>query len=238
MRAVFSDERRVQHYLDIEAALARVQARLGIIPSEAAEEICRHCHVAEFDLARLKTQTERIGYPVLPVVQQLVGLCRGRARRVVPLGRHDPGHHRHRDRPADPRRARPGRAGSAGDRRRARRARPPLPRHADGGAQQPAAGGADHLRLQGGRAARRLPAPPRSGCRSCARGCWSASSAAPRATSPRSATDGPQGPGGADGRARPRPARDRLAHHARPHRRGRLLPRPRHRHARQDRRWT
>ena len=39
---------------------------------------------------------------------------------------------------------------------------------------------------------------------------------------------------GADGRARARPARDRLAHGARPHRRGRLLPRPRHRHARQD----
>ena len=35
-------------------------------------------------------------------------------------------------------------------------------------------------------------------------------------------------------RARPRPAGDRLAHGARPHRRGRLLPRPRHRHARQD----
>jgi len=76
MRAVFSDERRVQHYLDIEAALARVQARLGIIPGEAAGEIRRHCRVAAFDLARLKTQTERIGYPVLPVVQQLVGLCR------------------------------------------------------------------------------------------------------------------------------------------------------------------
>src|SRR3954453_806365 len=76
MRAVFSDERRIQHYLDIEAALARVQARLGIIPDEAAEEICRHCHVAAFDLARLKKQTERIGYPVLPVVQQLVSLCR------------------------------------------------------------------------------------------------------------------------------------------------------------------
>ena len=76
MRAVFSDERRVQYYLDIEAALARVQAELGIIPREAAEEICRHCHVERFDMARLKTQTERIGYPVLPVVQQLVGLCR------------------------------------------------------------------------------------------------------------------------------------------------------------------
>ena len=76
MRSVFSDENRVQKYLDFEAALARSQARLGIIPKEAAEEICRHCRLAEIDFAKLKAQTERIGYPVLPVVQQLVALCR------------------------------------------------------------------------------------------------------------------------------------------------------------------
>jgi 3-carboxy-cis,cis-muconate cycloisomerase len=76
MRGVFSDENRVQKYLDFEAALARAQARLGIIPKEAAEEIGRHCHVVEIDFGKLKSQTERIGYPVLPVVQQLVGLCR------------------------------------------------------------------------------------------------------------------------------------------------------------------
>src|SRR5208282_4111892 len=76
MRRVFSDGNRVQKYLDFEAALARAQARLGIIPKEAAEEIVKHCDVAEIDFAKLKTQTERIGYPVLPVVQQLVDLCR------------------------------------------------------------------------------------------------------------------------------------------------------------------
>src|SRR5208282_4105319 len=76
MRRVFSDENRVQKYLDFEGALARAQARLGIIPKQAAEEICRHCNAAEIDLAKLKVQTERIGYPVLPVVQQLVAACR------------------------------------------------------------------------------------------------------------------------------------------------------------------
>ena len=75
MRRVFSDENRIQKYLDIEAALAKVQARLGIIPKNAAEEIVKHCQVAEYDLALLKKQTERIGYPVLPVVQQLVKKC-------------------------------------------------------------------------------------------------------------------------------------------------------------------
>jgi 3-carboxy-cis,cis-muconate cycloisomerase len=75
MRRIFADENRIQKYLDIEAALARAQARLGIIPQDACDEICRHCAAQEYDFAKLKAQTERIGYPVLPVVQQLVGLC-------------------------------------------------------------------------------------------------------------------------------------------------------------------
>jgi 3-carboxy-cis,cis-muconate cycloisomerase len=75
MRRVFSDENRLAQYLAVEAALARVQGRLGVIPPEAADEIVRHCRVEEIDLDRLKTQTERIGYPVLPLVQQLVESC-------------------------------------------------------------------------------------------------------------------------------------------------------------------
>jgi 3-carboxy-cis,cis-muconate cycloisomerase len=75
MRRVFSDESRIQRYLDIEAALGRAQARLGIIPREAAEEIGRQALVEKFDLAKLKARTEIVGYPVLPVVEQLVALC-------------------------------------------------------------------------------------------------------------------------------------------------------------------
>src|ERR1700753_1419294 len=76
MRRVFSDGNRIQKYLDFEAALARAQARLGIIPQNACDEILKHCDDSQYDLAKIKTQTERIGYPVLPVVQQLVALCR------------------------------------------------------------------------------------------------------------------------------------------------------------------
>jgi len=76
MRNVFSDENRVQKYLDFEAALARAQDNLGIIPKKAAAEIVRHCDAKSIDMAKLKEATERIGYPVLPVVQQLVKLCK------------------------------------------------------------------------------------------------------------------------------------------------------------------
>src|SRR5438105_3817019 len=76
MRGVFSDETRTQFYLEIEAALARVQGRLGIIPADAAQEIERQCRVENIDFAKLKAQTERIGYPILGVVQQIVASCR------------------------------------------------------------------------------------------------------------------------------------------------------------------
>jgi 3-carboxy-cis,cis-muconate cycloisomerase len=78
MRQVWSDENRTQKYLDVEAALATVQARLGLIPREAADEIASHCRLEQIDMGLLRRQTERIGYPVLGVVSQLNALCRER----------------------------------------------------------------------------------------------------------------------------------------------------------------
>jgi adenylosuccinate lyase len=36
MRAIFEDEKRLQYQLDFEAAVAQAQARIGMIPAEAA----------------------------------------------------------------------------------------------------------------------------------------------------------------------------------------------------------
>src|SRR5215813_7031209 len=76
MRQVWSDGNRIQKYLDFEAGLARAQARLKIIPQEACDEILKHVKVEQYDIEKLKKETERIGYPVLPVVAQLVKLCK------------------------------------------------------------------------------------------------------------------------------------------------------------------
>ena len=75
MRAIWSDQSRIQRYLDFEAALARAQAKLGIIPQDACDEIVRHCRVEEMDFDKLRQVTEHVGYPVLPVVEQLTALC-------------------------------------------------------------------------------------------------------------------------------------------------------------------
>ncbi len=76
MRLVWSDENRTAKYLEVEKALASVQGGLGIIPREAADEIVSKCDIAKIDMDKLRTQTERIGYPVLGVVSQLNALCR------------------------------------------------------------------------------------------------------------------------------------------------------------------
>ncbi len=75
MRRVWSDENRTAKYLEIESALAKVQARLGIIPQKAAEEIIRNCRIENIDMEQLRKTTERIGYPVLGVVNQIVERC-------------------------------------------------------------------------------------------------------------------------------------------------------------------
>ena len=86
MHHVWSDENRTARYIDVERALARVQARLGLIPQEACDEIVSHCELAQIDMARLRQQTERIGYPILGVVTQINQLCRDKLGEFVHWG--------------------------------------------------------------------------------------------------------------------------------------------------------
>ena len=72
--AIWSDERRTKYYLEFEAALAEVQAELGIIPPKAAVAIRSKCDISLIDMQELGAETVRIGYSVLPVVKQLVRL--------------------------------------------------------------------------------------------------------------------------------------------------------------------
>src|ERR1700731_531908 len=80
MREVFGDDDFLARCIEVEAALARVQGRLGIIPAEAADAITHAANALAsgreaLDLARLKDQTETVGYPILPLVRQMAELA-------------------------------------------------------------------------------------------------------------------------------------------------------------------
>jgi len=85
MRAVFSDHALIQRYIDAEVALAKAEARVGVIPAEAAEVIARESTIDGIDFDRMRAETDIVGYPILPLVHQLVEMC-GDAGRYVHWG--------------------------------------------------------------------------------------------------------------------------------------------------------
>ncbi|RAZ82575.1 adenylosuccinate lyase family protein [Cereibacter johrii] len=80
MRALFDGEAYIARCIETEVALARAQARLGIIPAEAAEGISAAAGGLRLDMERLRHETEIVGYPILPIVEQLAAAAGGAGR--------------------------------------------------------------------------------------------------------------------------------------------------------------
>jgi 3-carboxy-cis,cis-muconate cycloisomerase len=71
LAAVFSDESILRGMLDFEVALARAEARSGIVPKAAADAISEAAKVDAFDAAALAQETLRAGTPGIPLVNAL-----------------------------------------------------------------------------------------------------------------------------------------------------------------------
>jgi 3-carboxy-cis,cis-muconate cycloisomerase len=85
MRAVFTDEAVVARWLEAEAALARAQARVGLIPQDAADTITRCAAEAKLDLDALRRGVESSGHPLVPAIRALERLA-GEAGKYVHWG--------------------------------------------------------------------------------------------------------------------------------------------------------
>ena len=85
MREVFSDVSLISRYAEVEIALAKAEARCGVIPPEAAQAIAERTDVAALDFDLLRSETDIVGYPILPLVHQLARQC-GEAGRYLHWG--------------------------------------------------------------------------------------------------------------------------------------------------------
>ncbi|HFK4065024.1 3-carboxy-cis,cis-muconate cycloisomerase [Kluyvera ascorbata] len=79
LTAVFSDEQLVQGMLDFEAALAKAQARCGIIPHEAVEPIVAACQAQRLDFPALAAAAANAGNLAIPLVKQLTQVVKASA---------------------------------------------------------------------------------------------------------------------------------------------------------------
>ncbi len=86
MRAVFDDTNLLQKWLDYEVALARAEARCGLVPPEAADEITRQARAEDMDTDAIKAGIDKTVHPLVSVIWQLSQRCAGDAGRYVHWG--------------------------------------------------------------------------------------------------------------------------------------------------------
>lgn len=71
MRAVCDDGAFLQDMLDVEAALARAEAKTGVIPTAAAAPIAAACRAERFEIGALAEAATRAGNLAIPLVKAL-----------------------------------------------------------------------------------------------------------------------------------------------------------------------
>lgn len=77
MREIFKEQSMFQRWLEVEAALARAQASLGMIPEKSAERIAEGAQIKQIDLNRVKSHGKETGHSLMGLLREfraLVGL--------------------------------------------------------------------------------------------------------------------------------------------------------------------
>lgn len=85
MKKIFSDENRVQKWLDTEAALARAQAKLGMLKPEYAEEITKKAKAELLDLDAIG-ETYKSTITIVPLLKEFKKVLDNNAGEFVHWG--------------------------------------------------------------------------------------------------------------------------------------------------------
>lgn len=85
-KRIFGGENTIRTQMKVEAALARVQARLGIIPQAASDEINRKCNVDLIDEAEYRRQYAITNHPLVCLIRVYAGICDGDAGEYIHYG--------------------------------------------------------------------------------------------------------------------------------------------------------
>ena len=86
MRALFSDQNRLSAMLAVEAALARAEGKLGIIPKDAADAIGKAAKSLKPDLAAMEKGAALTGQPVAALAKALGQAAGDKSRAYVHWG--------------------------------------------------------------------------------------------------------------------------------------------------------
>jgi len=86
MKKIWEEESRLQTWLTVEAVLAKVHAKLGNIPKQAADEISRKASTKYVKVERVKEIDREIHHDLMAMVKALAEQCEGDAGKYIHLG--------------------------------------------------------------------------------------------------------------------------------------------------------
>ncbi|MET0524009.1 MAG: adenylosuccinate lyase family protein [Nocardioides sp.] len=86
LAGIFEERARLQSWLDILTALAAAQARLGIVPAEAAAQIATHARAEQLDLDLIADETRRTSHSMLGLISAFQQVLPEDAREHVYVG--------------------------------------------------------------------------------------------------------------------------------------------------------
>lgn len=86
MRNIFSEEHKLQTWLDVEAALAKAHAQVGNIPVKAAKEIAEKATVKLVKLERVREIDRQIHHDLMAMVKAFSEVCTEEVAGYIHLG--------------------------------------------------------------------------------------------------------------------------------------------------------
>lgn len=86
IRSFFEAPAMLRRYLEIEVAIAEVEGSLGLIPEDAAQALANELTVDAIDMDRFHSDLENTGFPIVPLLRQVVDLVSEESAQVVHWG--------------------------------------------------------------------------------------------------------------------------------------------------------
>ena len=83
---IFDTKNRWQSWLDVEAALAVSQSKLGMIPKKVGKKIAKKCKISKLNIKNIEKDLKKKGHKLVPLIWELARVCDKESRKYVHWG--------------------------------------------------------------------------------------------------------------------------------------------------------
>ena len=83
---IFETKNRWQSWLDVEAALALSQSKIGMIPRKVGKKIANKCKLSKLNIKNIERDLKKKGHKLVPIIWELTRACDQESKKYVHWG--------------------------------------------------------------------------------------------------------------------------------------------------------